>query len=114
KLAASIVMSALFCSGCLVGVGGSFADAAEDSSAFRAGASKVEIKTPLGMPIVGNWDSPPATNIHDELHVRCLLLSDGHTTLGFAICDNVGIPREVFDAARRMIDVETDVDAENI
>ncbi|TWU10793.1 hypothetical protein [Allorhodopirellula heiligendammensis] len=85
-----------------------------DSAAFRAGAAKVEIKTPLGMPIVGNWDSPPATNIHDELYVRCLLLDDGHTRIAFAICDNVGIPREVFDAARKLIDAETDVDAKNV
>lgn len=114
KVAAFLVMAALCSSWGLLGDGGELAAASEDSSEFRAGASKVEIKTPLGMPIVGNWDSPPATNIHNELHVRCLLLSDGQTTLGFAICDNVGIPREVFDAARKMIDVETEVDPDNV
>ncbi|TWT64993.1 hypothetical protein [Allorhodopirellula solitaria] len=91
------------------------ATAAEQSEpVFRAGAAKVEVKTPMGMPIVGNWNSPPATHVHDELHVRCLLLDDGQTRIAFAICDNVGIPREVFDAARNLIDAETDVDAENV
>ncbi|MCO8125100.1 hypothetical protein NHH03_25415 [Stieleria sp. TO1_6] len=97
-------------------IGGNQPVAAADSDAklFRAGAAKVEIKTPMGMPIVGNWDSPPATHIHDELHVRCLVLNDGQTSLAFAICDNVGIPREVFDAARKFIQAETNVAAENV
>ncbi|TWU49767.1 hypothetical protein [Rubripirellula reticaptiva] len=82
---------------------------AVEPATFRAGASAVKITPPLGLPIIGNWDSPPATKIHDDLHVRCLALDDGETTLVFAICDNVGIPREVFDQARRLIQSETDL-----
>jgi hypothetical protein len=74
---------------------------------FRAGAATSNITPPLGQPIVGGWSSPPATHIHDELHARCLVLDDGQTRLGFAICDNVGIPREVFDAARKLVHEET-------
>jgi neutral ceramidase len=71
--------------------------------AFRAGAAMSNITPPLGEPIVGNFATPKATHVHDELHARCLVLDDGKTKLAFAVCDNVGIAREVFDAAKRMV-----------
>ncbi len=87
---------------------------AAENAVFRAGAAKAKITPPLGLEIVGNWGKPLATNIHDDLHVRCLALNDGTTTIAFAICDNVGIPRDVFDAARKLIDSETDVPSANV
>lgn len=79
----------------------------QETKSFRAGAAASNITPPLGEPIVGGWSSPPATKIHDELHARCFALDDGKTTLVLAICDNVGIPREVFDEARRLASEET-------
>lgn len=81
---------------------------------FRAGAAASNITPPLGELIVGGWQPIPATNIHDELHARCLLLDDGETMIGFVICDNVGIPREVFDTARQLIDAETELDSSKL
>jgi neutral ceramidase len=79
----------------------------QESKPFRAGAAASNITPPLGEPIVGGWSSPPATKIHDELHARCFAIDDGKTTLVFAICDNVGIARDVFDEARRLASEET-------
>ncbi len=76
---------------------------------FRAGAATSNITPPLGQKIVGGWEPTPASYVHDELHARALVLDDGTTQLAFVICDNVGIPREVFDAARAMIEAETDI-----
>lgn len=76
---------------------------------FRAGAATANITPPLGLPIVGNYDSPLATHINDELHVRCLVLDDGTSKLVFAIADNVGIDRRVFDEAKRLIQEATGV-----
>lgn len=84
------------------------------SHQFRAGAATSNITPPLGEKIVGGWAPIPAVNIHDELHVRCLALNDGTTTLVFAICDNVGIPREVFDLAKASIVSETKIPCANI
>ena len=39
----------------------------------------------------------------DELHVRCLALDDGTNKLGFAVVNSVGVPREIFDEARKRI-----------
>lgn len=89
--------------------------ASSQQKEFRAGASTANITPPLGEGIVGNFGiPPPAEHIHDELHVRTLVLDDGDTRLAFVISDNVGIKREVFDEAKRMILEETQMPPENI
>ncbi|MEX2512151.1 MAG: hypothetical protein WD398_04535 [Cyclobacteriaceae bacterium] len=81
---------------------------------FQAGAAKTNITPPLGEPIVGNWDSPPADYIHDEIFARCLVLDDGETKLGIVLVDNVGIKQEVFDAAKKMFHEATGIPATHV
>lgn len=81
---------------------------------FRAGAATSNITPFLGAGIVGGWGVPPATHIHDELHARCLVLDDGETRLVFAIVDNVGVLREVFDEAKRLIHESTGIPREHM
>ena len=75
----------------------------EVSRVFRAGAATSNITPPLGELIVGGWEPIPATHVHDELYARCLVLDDGNTKLAFVLCDNVGIPSEVFDSAKEQV-----------
>lgn len=70
---------------------------------FRAGAAISNITPPLGELIVGGWKPIPAQHIHDELYARCLVLDDGKVKLGIVLCDNVGIPQEVFDLAKEQV-----------
>lgn len=86
-------------------------EAAKDERVFRAGAATSNITPPLGSLIVGGWKPIPATHIHDELHVRCLVLDNGETKLAFAICDNLGMVREVFDEAKRRVEEKTGIPA---
>ncbi len=79
-----------------------------------AGAAKVEINPPLGETVVGSFKPFPATTIHDKLHARCLVLRNGPGAIGFVVCDNLGIPKSVFDEARKLIREETDFPADNI
>jgi neutral ceramidase len=77
---------------------------------FRAGASTANITPPLGSGIVGNFGIPPPANyVHDELHARSFVLDDGTTKLVFVVVDNVGVIREVFDEAKRLIFEETKI-----
>lgn len=76
---------------------------------LRAGAATANITPPLGEPIVGGWKALPANEVHDELHVRSIVIDDGAHQLAIAICDNVGIPREVFDVAKRRIETEASI-----
>lgn len=80
---------------------------AEDS--FRAGAALSNITPPLGELIVGGWQPVPAKHVHDQLHARCLVLESGGERLAIVLCDNVGIPNEVFDLAKHRIAEETGV-----
>lgn len=81
---------------------------------FRAGAAVSNITPPLDEPIVGGWNSPPATHVHDELYARCLVLDDGRTQLVFVVCDSLGIAREVYDKAKRIINEKTGIPPENM
>ncbi len=81
---------------------------------FRAGAAASNITPPLDEPVVGGWDSPPGTHVHDELYARCLVLDDGRTRLAFVICDSLGIARDVCDAAKQTIREKTGISEENI
>ncbi|MFP4499722.1 MAG: neutral/alkaline non-lysosomal ceramidase N-terminal domain-containing protein [Candidatus Hydrogenedentota bacterium] len=80
-----------------------------DTPVFRAGAAVSNITPPLGSEIVGNWGKPLATHIHDELHVRCLVLDDGERRLALAVCDNLSIDREVYDQAKKRLEEKTGI-----
>ncbi len=71
---------------------------------LKAGAATSNITPPLGELIVGGWQPMPATNVHDELHARCLFLDDGQKSLAIVLCDNVGIPVDVFDLAKQQVE----------
>ncbi|MEZ6136278.1 MAG: neutral/alkaline non-lysosomal ceramidase N-terminal domain-containing protein [Pirellulaceae bacterium] len=76
---------------------------------FQAGAATTNITPPLGEMIVGGWTPLPADEVHDELHAKCIVLDDGQDKVAMVICDNVGIPREVFDRAKRLIEEKTGI-----
>lgn len=84
------------------------------NKSFKAGASLSNITPPLGLEIVGNYKRPQANYIHDDLHVRSLVLNDGSETLVFAIVDNVGVKREVYDAAKAIIENKLNIPASNV
>lgn len=82
---------------------------------LKAGAATANITPDLGAGIVGNFGTPPpAMHVHDDLHARCLILDNGDTQLVFVISDNVGINREVFDAAKKMIQTETGIAPDHV
>lgn len=82
---------------------------AQKDSVFRAGAATANVTPPLGTLIVGGWAPLPADEVHDELLARALVLDDGQTQLAIAIVDNVGIPREVFEAAHQQVTETTGI-----
>jgi hypothetical protein len=97
---------------------------------LAAGAAITNITPPLGGLIVGGFSPLPSDDVHDDLHVRALVLTESspkkagsaigagglnpQRTLAFAICDNVGISREVFDAAKKLVHEETGLLPENL
>jgi hypothetical protein len=68
----------------------------------------------LGTVINGGMRPIVAENVHDELHARALALTDGKTTLAFVVVDNCVIPREVFDAAKALLQTEVELPPANV
>ena len=84
-------------------------------TALLAGAARSNITPPLGITLDGPiGQNGPATHIHDELHARCLVLSDGSTTLGFAVCDSTMITGRVFEAAKELVAERTGIPADHL
>lgn len=106
-----------FCAVCaaLAVVSPMVAAAAEaEEPVFRAGAAISTITPPLGSDIVGNWGTPQATHIHDDLHARCLALDDGERRLVLVLCDNLSIDRPVFDQAKARLQKATGIPPEHM
>jgi neutral ceramidase len=98
-------------------VTGGYVASAEDNSTdrlLRAGAAVADITPPLGELVIGGFAPFPAKNIHDSLHARCLVLDNGQARIAFVICDNLGIRREVYDEARKLIANETTLHSASI
>src|SRR5258706_437219 len=74
---------------------------------LRAGAAASNISPWLGLSINGGFSDHKATNIHDDLHARCLVLDNGETRIGIVVVDSCMVPREIFDEAKRLIEKET-------
>ena len=89
-------------------------DRGKPARVFRAGAAASNVTPPLGLPIVGGWSPAPATHVHDELFAKCIVLDDGQTRLALVIVDNIGMAREVCDAAKRIIHKHTGIRPENV
>jgi len=100
-------------------LGHSLTAAAQDKAAaslvFKAGATTSNITPPLGMEIVGNFAPRPiAKHVHDELHVRCLVLDDGATQLAFAVADTISLARDVWDDAKKLVHERTGIPVTNM
>src|SRR4029434_8398333 len=100
KINRCLAVATLLCSAALA-LSSKIVLAQGQAGQLRAGAATSNITPFLGAPIVGGWESPPATQIHDELHARCLVLDDGRTRVAIVVCASVGIARHAFHTARR-------------
>ncbi|RBP44239.1 hypothetical protein DES53_10458 [Roseimicrobium gellanilyticum] len=76
---------------------------------LRAGAALSNITPEIGGLVVGGFNPEPSTHIHDELHVRCLVLDNGETKLAFAVCDLLGADRDMYEQAASLVEKETGI-----
>ena len=81
---------------------------------FRAGAATGDITPELGSMIIGGFNPTPAKDVHDPLQVRALVLDDGTQRLAIVVCDNIGLPREVCDEAKRLTKERTGIDPSRV
>jgi neutral ceramidase len=82
---------------------------------LKAGAFAMDI-TPESYPVSinGGMRDRQAKGANDPLMARCLVLDDGKTTLAIAVCDSCMIPRDIFDAAKRLASKTTGIPTSNM
>ena len=81
---------------------------------LKAGAALTNITPPLGIRIVGNFGPQVATNVHDELHARALVVDDGERKVAVVVCDLLGLRGTLSAEARRQIQERTGIPAEHV
>lgn len=86
----------------------------DNTKLFQAGAAVANITPHLGGEIIGEWNTPPASFVHDELFARCLVLDDGSTKLVFVVLDLLGIHENLANMAKKMIEQRLNIPQENI
>ncbi|RLF24051.1 MAG: hypothetical protein DRN15_03925 [Thermoprotei archaeon] len=71
---------------------------------LRVGVAKVDITPPIGTPMGGYGSRVDvARGIHDRLHARAMILSDGTEELAIVSMDLLYTTREMVEEARRLI-----------
>src|SRR6185436_13858868 len=90
------------------------AQAAEVTKRFHAGAALADISPWMGLSIEGNMHEHKATNLHDPLHARALVLDDGETRLALVVADSCMIPRAIFDEAKKLVQARSQLPMANI
>lgn len=82
---------------------------------MRAGAAIGDI-TPKKFPVPMSGSMTPrwATQAHDPLSARCMVLDDGATRIAFCVIDSCAVTREIMDAAKAQASRLTGIPAERI
>lgn len=101
--------------GIAVSLVGASATAAQTRRVLRAGGYAADI-TPKYFPVSsnGSMSDRQATEAHDPLHARCLVLHNGDTGIAIVVCDNCMIPRDIFDAAKCLAAERTGIPVGNM
>ena len=94
---------------------GSGAEEAPAARIFRAGAYAMDV-SPTSFPVIvnGGFFAQTATETHDLLHVRWLVLDDGATRLALGVLDTCLIPVEFADAVKARAQEVTGIPPERI
>jgi hypothetical protein len=82
---------------------------------FRAGAYAMDV-TPVTFPVLvnGSFLERTATQAHDPLHARCLVLDDGTTRLAVVVVDSTKLPRDLIDQAKELASRATGIATNHI
>jgi len=81
---------------------------------FRAGAATSNITPWLGISSNGGMQDRVPQHVHDELHARALVLDDGQTRLAVVTVDSCMVPRQILDAAKKLIHQHSGLPIENM
>ncbi len=85
-----------------------------ESPQLQAGAAEVDITPPIGFRMAGYFDERISTRIHDRLHAKAIVLSEGHQQLALVFCDLLGLSLHVTTNARAQASSKTGIPVDHI
>ena len=74
------------------------------SGEFRAGAARVVITPPVGVPMSGYYYERAATGVHDDLYAHALVFALKDTPMALVTCDLIGMDAHLVSKARQTIE----------
>jgi len=82
---------------------------------FKAGAAKTDI-TPPAFPVIvnGMFEERSATQAHDPLHSRALVLDDGTIRIAFVVVDTCMMARDLIEEAKAAIATQSGIPRERV
>jgi len=87
---------------------------AQPERQFRAGAATSNITPWLGISSNGGMQDRVPQHVHDELLARALVLDDGQTRLALVTVDSCVVPRQILDAAKKLVHQHSRLPIENM
>jgi hypothetical protein len=81
---------------------------------LRAGVATANITPFLGANLAGGMTNRLADHVHDELHVRALVIDNGEARIALAVCDLCVIAKAQVDQAKQMIARHTGIPATHV
>src|SRR5690625_1510032 len=89
-------------------------DSIVNESILFAGAAVSKINPPLGFNVVGAYDPKPGVFINDDIHSRAIVLENKLERIVIVIVDNLKLPRDLLDEAKRLLNNRLGIKYENI
>jgi len=87
-------------------------------STFQAGAARVVITPPIGVPLSGYFAAEgrkeTARDVHDDLYARALVLNDGEHTVAVVTTDLLGLGDEELAAVREIVQRDAGIAPEHL
>src|SRR3954470_2759440 len=81
---------------------------------LRVGSAAVVITPPVGTPLAGYYETRISDAVHDDLYAKALVLECGGNRAAMVSCDLISMPITVASEARRLIEKETGLRAEQV
>jgi len=81
---------------------------------LKAGAAMSNITPMLSVSIPGGLRDRIATDIHDELYSKAIVLDDGETRIALVVCDVIVLESEYVNRARELIEERCSIPQQNI
>lgn len=99
----------------LVSVNAGLGEHAEPpGTGLHVGTAIVDITPPIGYRLSGYFYERPSTGIHDPLHARAVVFSQGDKHAVIVVCDLIGVPAPVANEVRQQAGWKTGITPSNI